>query len=202
MATTVISSVEVQQAAAQGYLRVPPAAVITPLARDLACDLGVRILTDDGPEPSPSGASPTTGEDELVARVRAVLGSLLGSATPVPARPPVKVVHHETAVLEPFGPAPAGMDVRTVDVVTGADGSPMAAGYMSLSKGSFEWHLPYDEIQIVLEGELHLGGDGGGRIGRPGDVLYVPKGSTIAFQTPTWAKFVYVTFPANWQEQG
>ena len=41
----------------------------------------------------------------------------------------------------------------------------------------------------------------GDQIGRPGDVFYVPKGSSITFGTPSWAKFVYVTFPANWEEQ-
>ena len=200
MATTVISSAEVQRAAAEGCLRVPPGAVVTPLARDLAADLGVKILTDQHPDPCATRAASPAGDDDLVARVRAVLGSLLGGGGPVPARPPVKLVRQAEAVLEPFPPAPAGQDVRTVDVVTGADGAPMAAGYMSLTKGGFAWHLPYDEVQIVLEGELHLGGDGGGRVGRPGDVFYVPKGSSITFETPTWAKFVYVTFPANWQE--
>ena len=104
--------------------------------------------------------------------------------------------------LDPFpypGPPP-GMQVATGDVVTDADGAPMAAGYMTITQGSFPWTLNYDEVQIVFEGELHLGGDAGGKIGRPGDILYVPKGSRITFGTPTWAKFVYVTFPANWED--
>ena len=71
------------------------------------------------------------------------------------------------------GPPP-GMQVATGDVVTDADGAPMAAGYMTITQGSFPWTLNYDEVQIVLEGELHLGGDAGGKVGRPGDILYVP----------------------------
>lgn len=38
------------------------------------------------------------------------------------------------------------------------------------------------------------------RVGRAGDVRYVPKGFAITFGTPSWAKFVYVTFPSNWSE--
>ena len=72
---------------------------------------------------------------------------------------------------------------------------------MTLTAGSFPWTLNYDEVQIVLEGELHIGTPDGVRVGRPGDVLYVPKGSTITFSTPTWAKFVYVTYPADWESQ-
>jgi hypothetical protein len=80
------------------------------------------------------------------------------------------------------------MEVKTVDVVTADDGAPVATGYMSITKGSFPWTLTYDEVQIVLEGELHLGGDAGGKVGYPGDVFYVPKGSSITFGTPSWAK--------------
>lgn len=69
---------------------------------------------------------------------------------------------------------------------------------MSLTAGEFPWTLTYDEVQVVLEGELHIGTQTGTKVGRPGDVLYVPKGSAITFGTPSWAKFVYVTFPADW----
>ena len=29
--------------------------------------------------------------------------------------------------------------------------------------------------------------------------MYVPKGSSITFGTPSWTRFVYVTFPADWE---
>ena len=90
------------------------------------------------------------------------------------------------------------MDVRLQDVITHEHGSPMAAGFMTLHKGSFPWTLDYDEIEYVIEGELHIGAESGTQIGLPGDVLYVPKGSKITFGTPSWAKFLYVTFPAQW----
>jgi ethanolamine utilization protein EutQ len=35
-------------------------------------------------------------------------------------------------------------------------------------------------------------------IGRPGDVIAVPKGSSITFGTPSWARFLYVTYPVDW----
>lgn len=103
-----------------------------------------------------------------------------------------------------LGPFPAElhrpeMDVRLRDVVTAKDGLPMAAGVMSLRKGSFPWTLDYDEVEYVIEGELHITTDGQKAIGRPGDVIAVPKGSAITFGTPSWARFLYVTYPADWR---
>lgn len=197
-----------------GTLVVPADAVVTPLARDVAADRGVEIVRGGSvPRPAAAPTTPPAGatDDPLVARVRALVTALLGTGgggpaapTAAPSPPPVKLVRGSDARLERFGHPgpPPGMDVATVDVVTGADGAPMAAGYMTITRGSFPWTFTYDEIQVVLEGELQLGGDGGNRVGRPGDVFYVPKGSRITFGTPTWARFVYVTFPADWEGGG
>jgi ethanolamine utilization protein EutQ len=75
---------------------------------------------------------------------------------------------------------------------------PMAAGVMSLREGSFAWRLDYDEVEYVLEGELHITCGDERVVGRPGDVIAVPKGSSITFGTPSWARFLYVTYPADW----
>ena len=209
MGKTVITAAEIQQAAASGQLVVPAGAIVTPLACDLARDLGVQIVTGGQPSPAsvPAGGTVPAADDELSARVRAIVAGLLAAGgAGVPAAVQKRPVRHASireARLTPFpypGPPPE-MSVNTVDVVTADDGSPVAAGYMTLTKGSFPWTLTYDEVQIVLEGELHLGGEAGGQIGYPGDVLYVPRGSSITFGTPSWAKFVYVTFPANWEDQ-
>ncbi len=209
MGKTVITAAEIQQAAASGQLVVPAGAIVTPLACDLARDLGVQIVTGGQPAPAsvPAGGTVPAADDELSARVRAIVAGLLAAGgAGVPAAVQKRPVRHASireARLTPFpypGPPPE-MSVNTVDVVTADDGSPVAAGYMTLTKGSFPWTLTYDEVQIVLEGELHLGGEAGGQIGYPGDVLYVPRGSSITFGTPSWAKFVYVTFPANWEDQ-
>lgn len=197
MSRSVISAADVQKTPNGGILTVASDAIITPLARDLARERGIDIVKG-------SAAPAAGGEAGLAGQVRSIVERLLassgGGASSVASGTLVTHTAINDATLEPFpfpGPPP-GMDVRAVDVVTSDDGSPIAAGYMSLTKGEFPWTLTYDEVQIVLEGELHLGGDAGGKIGRPGDVLYVPKGSSITFGTPSWTKFVYVTFPADW----
>ena len=35
---------------------------------------------------------------------------------------------------------------------------------------------------------------------KPGEIIYIPKGSHIHFQTPNYAKYWYFVYPANWAE--
>ena len=81
--------------------------------------------------------------------------------------------------------------VGLTDLVTGDDGSSMAAGFM-------QWEN-YDEIDMVLEGELHVRHEGQTMIAKAGDVMFIPKGSSIEFGTTSSVKFLYVAWPANWQ---
>jgi len=156
--------------------------LITPEAVDLAKELGVRLIREPAPaRPTPPAPRPTT-------------------------LPPLKVVRGAGVTMAPFGEGLAmpGTNVRLKDVITSGDGAPMAAGYMALDKGEFPWTLNYDEIDIVLEGELvitraSVSGREQAR-GGPGDVIYVPKGSNITFGTPSRVRFVYVTFPADWSQ--
>ncbi len=153
--------------------------LLTPLARDVARDKGIRIRVEEAP------------------------GAELAGSRSFPVKPHVK--HVPGANVLPLDPFPARidrprMDVRLRDVVTGADGLPIAAGIMSLREGSFAWHLDYDEVEYVIEGELHITttSDASVVVGRPGDVIAIPKGTAITFGTPSWAKFLYVTYPADW----
>ena len=147
--------------------------LITPEAADLAKELSVRIVRESA-----------TGEKISFPR----------------PLPPLKVVKGAGVIMESFGEglATPGTNVRLKDVVTSADGSPMAAGYMALDKGEFPWTLTYDEVDIVLEGELVITRGNEVVRGGPGDCIFIPKGSAITFGTPSRTRFVYVAFPADW----
>ena len=69
---------------------------------------------------------------------------------------------------------------------------------MCIRDRSFPWHLDYDEIEYVLEGVLEITAGQEKVVGQPGDIIAIPKGTSITFGTPSWAKFLYVTYPANW----
>lgn len=227
MGRRVYTVAAIDQLAAEGQKRLVLAHrdIVTPAARDRARELDIELIADDGsatdlppwtgaaqdlshrpligPRPQPGPAAPTPAES-LEERVRRVVTAMLAEGRPPApaATAPRAVVHVDgrdvTMAPFPFPIQRPEMDVRLQDVVTAAHGSPMAAGFMSLHKGSFPWTLNYDEIEYVIEGELHIGTDQGVIVGRPGDVIYIPKGTAITFGTPSWAKFLYVTFPAEW----
>ena len=170
-----------------------PDDLITPEAVDVARELGVRLVREAAATPPAPGASAPSG--------------------PPPAGlppPPLKVVRGMGLALEAFGAglATPGTEVRLRDVVTSADGSPLAAGYMTLDAAQsgpqigaeFPWTLNYDEIDVVLEGELVITRGHEVVRGGPGDVIFIPKGSRITFGTPRHTRFVYVAFPADWNK--
>src|SRR5919109_4498529 len=155
--------------------------IITHEASDVAYALGLKVIRETG-------------------------SSVALRSGPVPAPsnlPPLKVVRMANVQVEPFleGKTTPGTNVWLKDVVVTQDRSPMGAGYMSLDKGEMQWTLTYDEIDIVLEGELVITRGGEQVRGKTGDVIYIPKGSSITFGTPNWTKFVYVVFPVNWNEK-
>ena len=90
--------------------------------------------------------------------------------------------------------------VALKDLVTLEEAPRMGAGVMELDHTSFEWTLTYDEYDMVIEGELEIEIDGRIVRGGPGDIIYIPKGSHIHFQSPTFTRYAYFVYPANWQE--
>jgi ethanolamine utilization protein EutQ len=163
-----------------GPLVLAPDDIVTHEAQDVAFALGVKMIRE----------------------TESVSGLGRGEAS-IPNLPPLKVVRMAYVQVEPFleGRTTPGTNVWLKDVVVTQDRSPMGAGYMSLDKGEMQWTLTYDEIDIVLEGELVITRGREQVRGRTGDVIYIPKGSSITFGTPNWTRFVYVVFPVNWNEK-
>jgi len=155
--------------------------IITHEASDVAYALGVKVIRETGSGPA----------------------LIKGPVPAAPNLPPLKVVRMANVQVEPFleGKTTPGTNIWLKDVVVTQDRSPMGAGYMSLDKGEMQWTLTYDEIDIVLEGELVITRGQEQVRGKTGDVIYIPKGSSITFGTPSWTRFVYVVFPVNWNEK-
>lgn len=227
---TLISAQTVRDAHAKGQtcLLADKTVLVTPEARSLAEQLGVRLeatpqsATTKIPAPSeldtiraavlsqlPADAAKNS---ELVSQiVQKVCAAQRALSTPAPtsAQAPaspmksqaggIKCVDGASVRLGVFPGAGADKQVGIADVITAADGAPIAAGFMAWSQSFFPWTLDYDEIDLVLEGELHIRCKGQTFVAKAGDVLYIPKGSEIEFGTPTAVRFFYVTYPANWQ---
>ena len=119
-----------------------------------------------------------------------------GGFTKIVDQSGIILIKSETVKCEPFQ-GEAG--VRLKDVVTLKEAPRIGAGIMELDNTSFEWTLTYDEYDVIFEGVLEIEADGRVMTGKPGDIIYIPKGSRIHFQTPDKARYAYFVYPANWQ---
>lgn len=232
MAKRIISKFDIERLKAEGQsvLRVEPGDTLTPLARDTALELGIRIEDSREAAPAaqaaqaaPAGMPPAGAQDDrLEAIVRSVLARL-GSAQPATCAPcatpkvygsspgqlkVVKMPHDcdmeaiELRNAQGVLCNPPEIDFRLRDVITMDDSASIAGGFMSFHKGrGIDWTLNYDEIEYIVEGRVEISYNGKTLVADVGDTIFIPKGSAIHWSTPTWVKIFYATFPSNWADQ-
>jgi ethanolamine utilization protein EutQ len=225
MEKRIISKFDIERLRSEGQtvLRLQPGDTLTPLARDTALELGVKL--EDSRElvhgSTPAPAAPSA--DKLEAIVRAVLERLGPAAQPqtcAPCATPKVYGSHpgqlkyakyprdfEMPVIELRNPAgvlmnPPEIDLRLLDVITMDDSASISGGFMSWHKGpGWSWTLNYDEIDYISEGRMEITCEGKTLYADPGDTVFIPKGSSVHWNTPNWVKVYYVTFPSNWADQ-
>ena len=72
---------------------------------------------------------------------------------------------------------------------------------MEMTDTAFPWTLNYDEMDYVISGRLDILINGDKISAGPGELLYIPKGSSIQFSVAGHARFLYFVYPADWQKQ-
>lgn len=113
----------------------------------------------------------------------------------------VGVIKTSTVKPEPFDTGKPGDKVFLTDVLSLDESERLGCGIMEMEETAFDWTLNYDEIDYVIDGTLEIVVDGKTVTGNRGDILFIPKGSKIQFSAPNFARFMYVVYPANWNEQ-
>jgi ethanolamine utilization protein EutQ len=73
---------------------------------------------------------------------------------------------------------------------------------MEMEDTTFPWTLHYDEMDYVIDGRLSILIQGETITAGPGEVLYIPKGTSIQFSAAGRTRFLYFVTPADWQNQG
>lgn len=91
--------------------------------------------------------------------------------------------------------------VYTKDLFTLEESPRLGCGMMEMKETTFDWTLNYDEIDYVIEGHLDINIDGRKVSADAGELILIPKGSSIQFSVPDYARFIYVTYPADWASQ-
>ncbi|EML9987910.1 MULTISPECIES: ethanolamine utilization acetate kinase EutQ [Citrobacter] len=226
---TLITANDIRAAHARGEQEmsvVLRASIITPEAREVAELLGITIVEREGAAPTaacsvdeaksetqriretiiaqlPEGQFTESLVSQLMDKVlkekqSLEQGGMQPGFTSVTGKGGIKVIDGSSVKFGRFDGAQPHC-VGLTDLVTEQDGSSMAAGFMQWDNAFFPWTLNYDEIDMVLDGELHVRHEGETMIAKAGDVMFIPKGSSIEFGTPTTVRFLYVAWPANWQ---
>ncbi|KAJ52584.1 ethanolamine utilization protein EutQ [Clostridium tetanomorphum] len=106
-----------------------------------------------------------------------------------------------TVKCDKFDTGKEGDKVYLKDVVSLEESPRLGCGLMEMDKTCFDWTLNYDEVDYIIKGNLQIIIDGRTISGEEGDIIFIPKGSNIKFNVPDYARFLYVTYPANWSEQ-
>jgi len=114
----------------------------------------------------------------------------------------VMSINTNKVVCEKFPfPIPSN-DVYLKDVLTLEESPRLGCGVMELKNGaSLDWTLKYDEIDYVIEGRLEIIIDGRKVCASAGEIILIPKNSSITFSTPSETRFFYVVYPADWSNQ-
>ncbi|MEP3844699.1 MAG: AraC family ligand binding domain-containing protein [Paracoccaceae bacterium] len=79
------------------------------------------------------------------------------------------------------------------------DGSKLGAGFGRLTKASFEWTGQYDEIILVLEGQVTAVTEAGTLKAGPKDTIWLPAGTRVTYQAED-ALIFYAIQPADWAQ--
>lgn len=112
----------------------------------------------------------------------------------------LKLVRGSTVECDKFETGNHDARVGLKDIVNTKESPNMGAGFMTIEKSGFDWELCYEEFDYIVEGELDITINGKKYRGKSGDVFYIPKNSKITWSTDSFARFFYVTYPANWAE--
>ena len=112
----------------------------------------------------------------------------------------LKLIRGNTVQCDRFETGNPNAKVGLTDVVNTKESPNMGAGFLTIEKSSFDWELCYEEFEYIVEGNLDITINGKTYHGKAGDVFFIPKDSKITWSSPDFARFFYVTFPANWAE--
>ena len=91
--------------------------------------------------------------------------------------------------------------VYTHDLFSLEESPRLGCGIMEMERTTFPWTLQYDEIDYVISGMLTIRWEDHQVKAGPGEVILIPKGSGIQFSAEDKTRFLYITYPADWQGQ-
>jgi len=205
-------------------LYLEPGTIVTPAAKDAAAEWGISLREGPAPVENEDSCSQSDCQEDLlmgcekpmdekvvscvdpsmisriVLEVVAGLSHTKGEMKKEEDPSGLRLIRGKSVECETFNTGNPQDKVGLTEILTRKESPDMATGFMTIEESSFYWELKYAEIDYIIEGTLDFIVDGRRYRGRAGDVFYIPKDSKVTFSTPDYAKFFFVTYPANWDE--
>ena len=101
----------------------------------------------------------------------------------------------------PFQPRFAYGEQAEVAVVTGSeDGTALGSGFARFHRATIPWTVQYDEVLLVLEGEVTVETALGAFALGPQDCAWLPKGTELVYRSESALVF-YAIHPSDWDKR-
>ncbi|MDF0600192.1 AraC family ligand binding domain-containing protein [Psychromarinibacter sp. C21-152] len=74
----------------------------------------------------------------------------------------------------------------------------MGAGIEVLDGVTIDWTVTYDEVLFIHSGRLTVEFDGTRHDCAPGDIVWLPKGTSLRYIAEGRAEYFYALYPVDW----
>jgi ethanolamine utilization protein EutQ len=74
----------------------------------------------------------------------------------------------------------------------------LGAGIEYLENATIDWTVTYDEVLFIHEGRLRLEFDGQVHDCGPGDIVWLPEGTSLRYIAAARTSYFYALFPVDW----
>lgn len=99
-----------------------------------------------------------------------------------------------------YQPRFAYAEMAQVAVVSGPeDGTELGSGYVRMTGAEIPWTIRYDEVVLVVEGQLTIRTAEGDLTAGPGESIWLPEGTELTYLAENALVF-YAIHPANWAD--
>lgn len=82
---------------------------------------------------------------------------------------------------------------------TSRESPTIGGGLMKMEACAMSWTPNYDEIVIVLDGDMVIQHEGQDLKAQAGDMYLIRYGADIVYKTDSRATFAWVAYPAQWR---
>jgi ethanolamine utilization protein EutQ len=111
------------------------------------------------------------------------------------SKAPASVTNHTNMTFTPR--FEYGDQAQVTQVVGSDDGSKLGAGYVRMTNANIPWIIKYDEVILVLEGEMSVETKDGTLHAKVHETIWLPAGTELTYRAESALVF-YAIQPSDW----